>query len=538
MVAFWTPKDKQFLIIDDFPEMRSMMRSMLLSIGATQITQARNGDEALAALERKPIDVVLCDYNLGEGRDGQQILEEAKQRNLLPFATTFIMVTAENTTRMVMGALEYQPDDYLSKPFTKSVLQTRLRKILDKKDNFKPISDAIGKKQLKIAISHCDKQITESPKYRMELSKLKVELLVELGDYDPAIQLCEQILDERQLTWAVFLLGKIYYLQGEYEKAEQLFGEIIEQNPMFVIAYDWLAKTLEAMDRNQESQNVLMEATQRSPKSILRQRALGNISSANDDLDVCEKARKEVVNIGKYSIHRSHADYTGLAKVMIKKKASSDALKVVSKMQRQFKNNEDARFDAAVMQSVIYDKTGNRDKSAQAAQQALELFQNSPQSAGSETAIDLANMCIANKKLEGADDLLRHIVRNNHENEGVLQQLQKILEDAGQGDRATALIEQTRKEVVNINNQGVQLAREGKLGDSIELFIKAAKGMPRNEAINLNTAQSLIMSAKQGGNANQQLKLAMNYLEQARRVSGETLRYKKLVSMCHRIAAS
>jgi len=89
---------KSYLIVDDFGDMRSMLRSMLHMFGVTRMDVASNGKEAIQYMERNKYDVVLCDYNLGAGsKDGQQVLEEARHRRLMGFGTVFVMITAENT---------------------------------------------------------------------------------------------------------------------------------------------------------------------------------------------------------------------------------------------------------------------------------------------------------------------------------------------------------------------------------------------------------------------------------------------------------
>ena len=71
---------KTFLVVDDFGDMRGMLRSMLSTVGVKEIDTANNGPEAIDALERRRYDIVLCDYNLGPGKNGQQVLEEARHR--------------------------------------------------------------------------------------------------------------------------------------------------------------------------------------------------------------------------------------------------------------------------------------------------------------------------------------------------------------------------------------------------------------------------------------------------------------------------
>ncbi len=66
-------------------------------MGASHLDDAKDAINAMAKIKSQHYDVILCDYNLGEGQNGQQFLEEAKSRNLLHYGTIFIMITAENT---------------------------------------------------------------------------------------------------------------------------------------------------------------------------------------------------------------------------------------------------------------------------------------------------------------------------------------------------------------------------------------------------------------------------------------------------------
>jgi DNA-binding response OmpR family regulator len=59
---------------------------------------------------------VLCDYNLGDGMDGQELLERRKT-GTLPLSTIWIMITGERKYERVVAAAEMAPDDYILKPF-------------------------------------------------------------------------------------------------------------------------------------------------------------------------------------------------------------------------------------------------------------------------------------------------------------------------------------------------------------------------------------------------------------------------------------
>ena len=72
-----------YLIIDDFESFRLSMREMLRSCGAEKIETSAKAFPAIQFCAYNHVDVVLCDYNLGEGKNGQHILEELRHKKLM-----------------------------------------------------------------------------------------------------------------------------------------------------------------------------------------------------------------------------------------------------------------------------------------------------------------------------------------------------------------------------------------------------------------------------------------------------------------------
>jgi len=131
------------LIVDDFQSMRTMLRDFVKSMGMTRVETACHGKDAISHLAESRHDIVLCDYNLGPGANGQQVLEEARTRNLIGVSTIWVIVTAEKTADMVMGAAEIKPDDYLLKPINQVLLQSRLEKLIARKQSLGWVENAI-----------------------------------------------------------------------------------------------------------------------------------------------------------------------------------------------------------------------------------------------------------------------------------------------------------------------------------------------------------------------------------------------------------
>jgi len=533
----WSLKDKNILIVDDFPTMRSMLRTILLNFGANNIMEARNGEDAIEKMVEATPEIVLCDYNLGEGKDGQQVLEEAKQRGLLPHSSIFLLTTAENTTDMVMGAFENQPDDYIIKPFAKAVLQMRIRKLEEKKEGLTAISKAIARKDYQKALLLCDERISENSKSYFELQKIKGEILMSLSSYDEAKIVYDGILTQRDIPWASKGLGLIHYYRGQYDEAKQVFFELKEKNKHYLTAYDWLAKVEEALGNSQGSQQLLMSALAVSPKAILRQKALAEIAFKNGDLDTSEQAYKYTVRHGKNSCFKHPSDYGGLAKVYLEKSVNKDAEKIILTMKKEFQgSNDDALLQAAVIESTVYKDLGKVAESHAALDKALELFSADPGSLCSTIAVELAQACFAADKSEQGKELIRHVVRNHHDDADTLKQVQTLFDEQGLQEEGAAIINSTRSEVVAINNDGVDLLKSGKLQESIGLFTKAARAMPENVIINLNAAQSFIIFMQQSG-VNERIMLqTQQYLDRVRALDAGNNRYKKLMSCCQELS--
>jgi DNA-binding response OmpR family regulator len=109
---------------------------MLSSMGVTAVHNAGSSAEVLRQVKAHSFDIILSDYQLEDGRDGQQLLEELRQQHLVPLSTVFFIITSERAYHNVVSVAELAPDDYLIKPFTADELHGRLVRALYKKQFF------------------------------------------------------------------------------------------------------------------------------------------------------------------------------------------------------------------------------------------------------------------------------------------------------------------------------------------------------------------------------------------------------------------
>lgn len=496
-------RKKTVLVVDDFQNMRSTLKKMLQDIGIDDVDLAANGKEALAHMSKRSYDIVFCDYNLGDGQDGQQVLEEARHHQLIGVATLFIMITAENTMEMVMGAIECRPDDYLTKPFTKDLLKKRLERLLQKKQEFRAIDEAIGSKDLPKAITLCDAIISTNPRNINELLKIKTELLIDSGSLEKAEAICQQVVAERSIPWAQHALAKIRYLGRKYSEACDILEQLLEEHRTHTEAYDLLAECFVLQGKDKEAQDVLARAVRLSPRAIQRQEALGKLASKNEDYATAESAFRRAVGLGHNSVHRNAAHYTNLAKVQLHSASEREAAKTLQRLRKDFSNDNNALLQAAITESGIYQASGNEELAKRYFADAVKLYEGIDEALPLEATIEMGKQFIAFGEKEKGLALIQDVVRNHHENKEVRAIAQAVFKNTDLEEEGNRLINDAHREVAKLNNEGVSLFKSGKIDESIALFEKAAEKLPGNSTVNLNAALVMLKKLRQtnGGDA-------------------------------------
>lgn len=520
-------RERWILVVDDLREMRMTLRGLLDSLYAKQVVEARDAVEALEALRRHPFDIVLCDYNLGEGRHGQQVLEEARALGLLKPHAAWVMITAESTMGMVMGVLENHPDGYLVKPINKSVLQLRLERVMARKAIIRDIEQALAASEFGAAIALCDAQAVRAPALRSDLLRLKAEALLRSGDLDEAGELCTGVLNERELPWARVALGRARYQAGDLRQARQHFARVVEQTPTVMEAYDWLARVDAEQGDARAAQRVLAQALGLSPNSIRRQQRVGDLARRNGDFATAEKAYRRALAMGEDSCFARPDDQIGLVDAVAGAKGPGAALKLLGEMNRRTRKR-DQHWRLALSEARLCHGAGRADDAAAALGRALEGCRSETGEVPAAAQLELARACFETGKTEDGQGIIDRVVRENHDREDVLDAAREMFEALGLADEGTRLIEHARQAVVEINNRGVHLAQRGEYAAAVELLTQAADELPGNLTVNLNVLQAMLLQMRKEGATNQRRFAANEYLARAERLAPASERVLRL----------
>ena len=118
----------RILVIDDEPNIRTMMKLALQHVGHTVATAA-DGNEGLEKYGAgEDWDLVLLDQRM-PGMEGLEVLKVLRFQNRL---VRVIMVTAFGTVDLAVDAMKAGATDFLRKPFTAEILRGAVTGALDR----------------------------------------------------------------------------------------------------------------------------------------------------------------------------------------------------------------------------------------------------------------------------------------------------------------------------------------------------------------------------------------------------------------------
>lgn len=488
---------KKILVVEDQAIIRETIKHILYSLGARHIVEAGTGINGIVEMRRSQFDIVLCDYNLGDGKNGQQVLEEAKHFKLLPFNAIFIMITVEHSKSMVLSALDCKPDDYLIKPFNRLQLSTRIERCITRKEYLVSIEREIDMGNIYQAIQNCEKLLQQSnKKTHLHVLKIRAELALLIRDCKSAKRIYQEILQERDLPWAKLGLIIIIFLDGNYTQAVESLKQFIQEYPMMLEAYDWLAKTYEALGDDQEALAALNRAIDISPQTILRQQRLASLADKIENIEVAKKAYKAAVNLGKHSVYGSSNDFSGLAKVHLKSNSAGDALKILNEMNKSFFNDPDSRLRAAILEIEIQKAKNNGVVAQKPYEKAFKLHEQFGKQISRELRLEMAQISHLSGAGEIADEILEDLIRTNIDDKPFIADIDKMCNTVIGDNYGGKLVARIKQELVDINNQGVKLFKEGKIKEALAVFEDAIEEMPNNQTITLNMLKVIIHDLK------------------------------------------
>jgi two-component system chemotaxis response regulator CheY len=123
-------RSARVLIVDDEFTMRKVMRTLLLSMGVTDVHDAADGASGLAAIGALAPDLVILDWQMA-GMNGPEFVRQVRWSDASASSNVpIIMLTRHSEQSSAVEAMRLGVHEFLVKPVSGKALHERLASVL------------------------------------------------------------------------------------------------------------------------------------------------------------------------------------------------------------------------------------------------------------------------------------------------------------------------------------------------------------------------------------------------------------------------
>lgn len=501
--------DKQVLLIESSGNMRSTIFYMLRSLGVVNLKAITINDRVLPEISENNYDVILLGHNVNDRVTGIQLLEECRYKGFIKPSACWVFMTSDASQEVILHAIDSRPDELIMKPFSIDELKHRLDSILHRKAVFKPVDDALEVGDYPTAISFCRNNFASYDTEYDEAQMILVRLLNQFGKPKEAADIAEKQYwkthdKEAGLSWAESLLAL-----NRIKEAKALLGELIEEYPLFIAAYDLLSSSHEKNGDLDKACEVVVDATQKSPLGIPRQMVLGQLATKTKRLDVAGGAYKKSITLGKRSCYKSPEPFLRLANVKrLEMQGAEGAVAVellnecentIKQAYQAFPRDRALQVKASLLKSEIYNQIGDTDEANKCTRDAQRI----------------------NAELEAPLDLDRELLH-------VMGDAVPILEPEVAKRSVPSGKKYDPDMSLKVNRLGVKHYLSGKMPQALKYFGLATEYDTSNVSALLNLAQLFLESARDSEDKRaERLKMVARYLKLSEKLTLEGVEQDK-----------
>jgi CheY-like chemotaxis protein len=378
------------LIVDDHETMcRSIQKMMNVSGYGKKFFYANNGEEALAILHSKPIELILLDYNM-PGMTGAEVLSHIRDDRELRDLPV-LMVTGQAYGDYVAEAAESEIDAYLLKPLSIKLLEEKISIVVQNANNPPPMVQ-----HLKVA-----KNLDEN------------------GDIDGAIKETEQAVKEDPgSSRPIRDLGYYYLKNNDLKNAEKWLLKAVKLNDLDVFAFHHLGELYLKLKKIQKAQHYFEKAMRISPRHLSRGIQFGKTL-------VQMKMTKRAITVFDEALSLTGSTpelWEEITDFCIEAGVNGYATKLLESILREQPHRKDLFFKLG----KALEASGDSNKAVNYLVKAAQVDKKNDQ-----IKIHLAKNYLNLKKPVWADKALKQVLKVNPDHEEARELLKKCLRSAG-----------------------------------------------------------------------------------------------------------
>lgn len=290
------------LIIDGNPTSRSVMAAQLRDLGVSQVRQVSRVQDGRLALEDSPYDIVMCEMTFdGAPMSGQDLLDELRREQLLPYSTVFILVTGEASYSQVQEAAEATVDGYLVKPYSGMVLADRLVEVRRRKRTLKHIYEAIQTGEFARAAALAEIHFAAREPYWNFAGQVAAELWLRADQPAQAMKVYHAVIAERPRNWAKAGVARARLAMGELATGRRLLEALVAESPEYADAHDLLGRVLVEQGEFAPALESFRIASNLTPGCLLRMQHRGTLAFYQGNKDEALQQLERTIALGRKS---------------------------------------------------------------------------------------------------------------------------------------------------------------------------------------------------------------------------------------------
>ncbi len=530
--------ERVILIVEHSEVYRNILKQMLSEIGKFQVYIASTGQEALKLCGKEQYDAILCDFDLGKGKNGLQLLEELRSKTIMKASTVFVMITASVDKNIVLSCLEHSPDVFIAKPFNHNTLNKRLSKAFNLQDKLSRIINAVDKKQFEKALGYCDEELDQQTEFENWCLKTKCEILFELKNYAKVIEVCDAVIFLKPHEWAQLMLGKALCATDQHDAALDIFKTLYSKNGDSVLAYEEAAHIYIEKGEGEEAQHLLQKASDLTGHSIPRLRELAELCEDNNDIMAATNAYREVVKRASYSIHDCANNNLNLARSLTEcavkcehvesKILTAEALGALNRANKTF-NTRKVKVHSTFIASQAFSCIDEPEKAQEFLETALAGFEELTESEQSiELKVEVVRSYAATGDVTKAAEMIRELNEHEEFDEKLASRIDRISEEP--------VTKSGKDEIIVINRKGIKYYENDEFDKAISYFNQALKRFPKHVGIRLNMAQAIIGALTKNGPKMSLVKQCLDDLSHLGHLSKSHAQYPRLKVLSEKIS--
>jgi DNA-binding NarL/FixJ family response regulator len=228
------------LVIDPSAMMRSVTAAQLRDGGVGEVATCGKMQQARLLLERDVFDIVVCNLELEESgqMSANDLLNELRREQLLPFSTVFLMVTSHVTYAQAVEAAEAALDGFLVRPYTGAALLDRLLEARHRKRELAGVLSALEAGKLEHAVQRALVRFQERQPFWVFCGRMAADLLLRLQRPQDALPIFERMQEWRPAAWARVGIARSEWAAGRLGKAQKAIDALLLDEPDCADALD------------------------------------------------------------------------------------------------------------------------------------------------------------------------------------------------------------------------------------------------------------------------------------------------------------